>query len=79
MANNKKRQPSSAPRPRKRPVGVTIMVSEEERQEMRDAADQAELPLSMFLRLLTMAAIRRGVSVLTINGAEIAGDAFRPH
>jgi hypothetical protein len=69
MANNKKRQPSSAPRPRKRPVGVTIMVSEEERQEMRDAADQAELPLSMFLRLLTMAAIRRGETIATAQAA----------
>jgi hypothetical protein len=69
MANNKKRQPSSAPRPRKRPVGVTIMVSVEERQEMRDAADQAELPLSMFLRLLTMAAIRRGETISTAQAA----------
>ena len=69
MANNRKRQPSSAPRPRKRPVGVTIMVSVEERQEMRDAADQAELPLSMFLRLLTMAAIRRGETISTAQAA----------
>jgi hypothetical protein len=64
-----KHQPSSTSRPRKRPVGVTIMVSEEERQEMRDAADQAELPLSMFLRLLTMAAIRRGETIATAQAA----------
>ena len=36
---------------------------------MRDAADQAELPLSMFLRLLTMAAIRRGETISTAQAA----------
>jgi hypothetical protein len=66
---NRKRQPSSTSRPRKRPLGVTIMVSEEERQEMRDAADQAELPLSMFLRLLVMAAIRRGETISTAKAS----------
>jgi hypothetical protein len=60
---NRKRQPSSTARPRKRALGVTVMVSEAERQAMRQAADQAELPLSMFLRLLIMAAIRRGETV----------------
>jgi hypothetical protein len=65
----RRHQPSSTPRPRKRPVGVTIMVSEEERREMRDAADRAELPLSMFLRLLTMAAIRRGETIRTAQAA----------
>jgi hypothetical protein len=73
MANNRKRQPSSAPRPRKRPVGVTIMVSEEERQQMRDAADQAELPLSVFLRLLVMAALRRGETISTAKAAAPEG------
>jgi hypothetical protein len=63
MADNRKRQPSSAARPRKRTLGVTVMVSEAERQAMRQAADQAELPLSVFLRLLVMAAIRSGQTV----------------
>jgi hypothetical protein len=63
MADNRKRQPSSTARPRKRTLGVTVMVSEAERQAKRQAADQAELPLSMFLRLLIMAAIRRGETV----------------
>ena len=70
MGNIRNRaRPSAARRPRKRPVGVTVMVSEEERQEMRDAADQAELPLSMFLRLLVMAAIRRGETISAAKAA----------
>lgn len=48
---------------RKRRSVVTLMLTAEERQEMRKAADAAGLPLSMFLRLLAMAAIRRGETV----------------
>jgi hypothetical protein len=69
MVDNRKRHPSSAARPRKRTLGVTVMVSEVERQAMRQAADQAELPLSMFLRLLVMAAIRRGETVSAAKAA----------
>jgi hypothetical protein len=36
---------------------------------MRQAADQAGLPLSMFLRLLVMSAIRRGETVGTAKAA----------
>ena len=54
------------PRSRRRPSGITVMVSAEERQEMRRAADQAEMPLSMFVRMITLAAIRRGETLSTV-------------
>jgi hypothetical protein len=54
--------PSRIDDKRRRAV-VTLMFTESERQEVRRAAEKAGLPLSQFLRLLTMAALRRGETV----------------
>ena len=47
----------------RRRAGVTVMLTEPERQELRKAADAAGLSLSVFVRLLTLAVIRRGETI----------------
>jgi hypothetical protein len=54
---------------KRRRAVVTLMLTAAERQEARRAAEKAGLPLSQFLRLLTMAAIRRGETVGTARAA----------
>ena len=44
-------------RNRKRPSGVTVMLSAQERKEVGKAADAAGLSPSVFIRLITMSAI----------------------
>jgi hypothetical protein len=53
----------------KRPAGITVMVSAEERQEFRMAADQAGLPLSMFIRMIALAAVRSGQTIKAAKAA----------
>jgi hypothetical protein len=53
----------------KRPAGITVMVSSEERHEFRKAADQAGLPLSMFIRMIALAAVRSGQTIKAAKAA----------
>jgi hypothetical protein len=55
------------PAKRKRPFVIAVQVDERERQELRQAADQAGVPLSVFVRMIALAAVRRGE--LVINDA----------
>ena len=54
---------------RKRAALVTVMMSEQERRKVRKAADAAGPPLSTFVRLLLMAAIRSGQTIKAAKGA----------
>jgi hypothetical protein len=54
---------------RKRAAGVTVMMSDQERQEVRKAAETAGLSLSVFVRLITLAAIRSGQTISTAKAA----------
>lgn len=56
-------------RNRKRPAGVTVMLTEQERKEVRKAADQAGLSLSVFIRLITMSALQRGETITRSKAA----------
>lgn len=56
-------------RNKKRPKGLTLMLSEEERQALLKAADEAGLPLSVFIRLLAVNALKRGETVGTAKAA----------
>jgi hypothetical protein len=47
----------------KRRASVSLMLTNAERQEAKRAAERAGLPLSQFLRLITMSAIRSGQSI----------------
>jgi hypothetical protein len=46
-----------------------VMVSSEERHEFRKAADQAGLPLSMFIRMIALAAVRSGQTIKAAKAA----------
>jgi hypothetical protein len=48
---------------RKRSVALRVMVTAAERREMKIAAAKADLPLAVFIRTLTLAAIKRGEAV----------------
>jgi hypothetical protein len=52
---------------RKRPNIVAVQLDDEEKGELRQAADQAGVPLSVFVRMIALAAVRRGE--LVINDA----------
>ena len=54
---------------RKRAAGITVMMSEQERQEVRKAAEAAGLSQSVFVRLITLAAIRSGQTISTAKAA----------
>jgi hypothetical protein len=48
---------------KKRTTGTTVMLSDQERKELRLAADQAGLPLSVFIRMVSVAAVRNGQTI----------------
>jgi hypothetical protein len=52
---------------RKRPFVVAVQLDERERQELRRASNQAGVPLSVLVRMIALAAVRRGE--LVINDA----------
>jgi hypothetical protein len=52
---------------RKRFADIRVMATEAERRELQKAADAAGLALSTFVRLLSLAAVRKGE---TITSAE---------
>jgi hypothetical protein len=52
------------PAKRRRPFVIAVQVDERERQELRRAADQAGAPLSVFVRMISLAAVRRGEVVI---------------
>ena len=56
---------------RKRPNIVAVQLDDGEKGELRQAADQAGVPLSVFVRMIALAAVRRGE--LVINDAAKAG------
>jgi hypothetical protein len=45
--------------PRKRPNSFPVMLSDEEKAELRKAADAAGMALSVFLRVMALEAARR--------------------
>lgn len=52
---------------RKRPNIVAVQLDDGEKRELREAADQAGVPPSVFVRMISLAAVRRGE--LVINDA----------
>jgi hypothetical protein len=54
---------------RKRPLVVAVQLDEREKAEMKGAADQAGLALSVFVRLITLAAIRSGQTISAAKAA----------
>jgi hypothetical protein len=52
---------------RKRGACVTLMLTVEEREQLRAAAKQADMPLSVFLRLLVMMALKRGETLAVVR------------
>lgn len=44
---------------RTRPVAVRVMVSAQERAELQRAADKAAMPVSVFVRVMALAAARK--------------------
>jgi hypothetical protein len=50
-------------RPPKRPKGLTLALTDQERQDFGKAADEAGLPLSVFIRLLAVNALKSGQTV----------------
>jgi hypothetical protein len=48
---------------RKRPETIKVMATVSEKRELQRAAAKADMPLAMFMRTLTLAAIRRGETV----------------
>jgi hypothetical protein len=45
---------------RKRPNIVAVQLDDGEKGELRQAADQAGVPLSVFVRMIALATVRRG-------------------
>jgi hypothetical protein len=45
---------------RKRPFVVAVQLDEREKRELKQAADQAGLALSVFVRMIALATVRRG-------------------
>ena len=54
---------------KRRRAGITVTVTDEERAELRQAADKAGLALSIFVRVLLVNAVRRGDTVGTARAA----------
>jgi hypothetical protein len=50
---------------RKRPIALRVMVSAVERREIKIAAAKADMSSAAFVRALTMAAIKRGETVVS--------------
>jgi hypothetical protein len=50
-------------RQKKRTKGLTLTLSDKERQDFGKAADEAGLPLSVFIRLLAVNALKSGQTV----------------
>jgi hypothetical protein len=50
---------------RKRPVVIRMSVTAAERKQLRLAALKADLPMTTFVRALTLAAMRQGLTVST--------------
>jgi hypothetical protein len=53
-------QASAMPTKRKRPFIVAVQLDEREKRELKQAADQAGLALSVFVRMIALATVRRG-------------------
>jgi hypothetical protein len=53
---------------RKRPEILALQLTKPEKEEFRRAAAKAGLPMSVFTRLLALAAIKRGETVGTTAG-----------
>jgi hypothetical protein len=48
------------PTKRKRPFIVAVQLDEREKRELKQAADQTGLALSVFVRMIALATVRRG-------------------
>ena len=59
-------------RNRKRRTGITVMLTEQERQELQKAADASGLALSVFIRVLAVTVLRRGETVGIDADAKVA-------
>jgi hypothetical protein len=56
---------------RKRPETIKIMATWSEKQELLRAAKKADVPLAVVMRTLTLAAVRRGETVIAAQAADI--------
>jgi hypothetical protein len=54
---------------RKRPETIKIMATWSEKQELLRAAKKADVPLAVVMRTLTLAAVRRGETVIAAQAA----------
>ena len=54
---------------RKRSADIRVMATPEERRELQKGADAAGLALSVFIRLLALAAVRRGETITSAKAA----------
>ena len=50
---------------RKRPEIVAVQLTGQEKQELKQAADRATMALSVFVRAIALAAVRRGEIIVT--------------
>ena len=57
---------------RKRPETIKVMATPSEKKELKRAADKADVPLATLMRTLTLAAIRRGETVIASQAAQAA-------
>ena len=55
---------------RKRGACITLMMTVEEREALRAAANRAEMPLATFIRTLAMMAVKRGETLAVVRTAE---------
>ena len=53
------------PTKRKRPFIVAVQLDEREKRELKQAADQAGLALSVFVRMIALATVRGGARVIS--------------
>jgi hypothetical protein len=53
------------PMKKKRPFIVAVQLDEREKRELKQAADQAGLALSVFVRALALTAVRGGARVIS--------------
>jgi hypothetical protein len=53
-------QASAMPTKRKRPFIVAVQLDAREKRELKQAADQTGLALSVFVRMIALATVRRG-------------------
>ncbi len=52
------------PLKKKRPLIVAVALKEQERQELKEAADRAGMALSVLIRAIALTAVRRGELVI---------------